>query len=118
MSPSSSDGSANVILKNQPSSIGSSLTSAGFATIAVFTSVTCPSRGAEMSLAALTDSIVTTPSPFTTVRPSSGSSTKTRSPSCSAACSVIPTITSSPSCFSHSCSSVYRSIPVSVQVRL
>ena len=66
-----------------------------------------------MSLAAFTDSIVTTSSPLTTVMPSSGSSTKTRSPSCSAACSVIPTITSSPSCFSHSCSSVYLSIALS-----
>ncbi len=36
-----------------------------------------------MSLAAFTDSIVTTSSPLATVAPSSGSSTKTRSPSCS-----------------------------------
>ena len=67
-----------------------------------------------MSLAAFTDSIVTISSPLATVRPSAGSSTNTRSPSCSVACSVMPTTTSSPSCFSHSCSSVNRSIRLSV----
>ncbi len=104
---SSSVMSAGFILKNQPPSSGSSLTSAGLSASASLTSTISPSSGARMSEAALTLSMTTISSPFDTVVPGSGRSTKTMSPSWVAACSVMPTTISSPSGFSHSCSSVY-----------
>src|SRR6185369_17227640 len=62
-----------------------------------------------MSEAAFTDSTTPTASPAFTLRPGLGGSTKTMSPSCSWAWSVIPMLTvPSPSRFTHSCDSVYR----------
>src|SRR5258706_14492340 len=62
-----------------------------------------------MSEAASTDSTPPPASPTVTLRPGFGASTKTMSPSCSWAWSVIPTLTvPSASCFTHSCDSVYR----------
>src|SRR6185503_11400540 len=62
-----------------------------------------------MSEAAFTDSTTPTASPKVTLRPGFGASTKTMSPSCSWAWSVMPTLTvPSASRFTHSCDSVYR----------
>src|SRR5690242_8352556 len=63
--------------------------------------------GAKRSETALTDS--TTPNAWwaVTLAPTFGSSTKTTSPSCSCANSVMPTRTRSPSRLAHSCSRVY-----------
>src|SRR5258706_13839318 len=62
-----------------------------------------------MSEAASTDSTPPPASPTVTLRPGFGASTKTMSPSCSWAWSVIPTLTvPSASRFTHSCDSVYR----------
>src|SRR6185436_6678115 len=63
-----------------------------------------------MSDAAFTDSTTPTASPAFTLRPGFGGSTKTMSPSCSWAWSVMPTLTvPSASRFTHSWDSVYRS---------
>ena len=73
----------------------------------VGTSVT---KGQEIvvieSVKAFTLSITTISCPLVTEVPTSGSSMNTISPNCSAAYSVIPTLTVSPSGSSHSCSSV------------
>src|SRR5918912_2164372 len=61
-----------------------------------------------MSAAAFTDSTTPATSPFANVRPTSGRSTKTTSPSASCACSVMPTVAASwSSMLIHSWSGVY-----------
>src|SRR6056297_2100042 len=62
-----------------------------------------------MSDTALTDSTTPKALPASRISPSSGSSTKTTSPSWSWAKSVIPIVTISSSTKTHSCSSVYFS---------
>jgi len=57
---------------------------------------TSPASGAKTSDAAFTDSTTAAPSPFPRVAPTSGSCTNTRSPRASAACSVMPTVATSP----------------------
>src|SRR5687768_15986290 len=95
-------------LSIQPSPYGSLFTSSGSADRAPLMAVTSPETGAKRSLTALTDS--TTPNGFASsrARPVSGNSTKTMSPSWSAAYWVIPTVASSPSTRIHSWSRVYR----------
>ncbi len=60
---------------------GAEFTCSGFDVNSVFTAVTSPDIGVNSSETALTDSIVPNTSPFATVRPTSGSSTYTTSPS-------------------------------------
>src|SRR6184192_168945 len=61
-----------------------------------------------MSAAAFTDSTTPATSPFLSVRPTSGRSTKTTSPSASCACCVMPTVAASwSSMLIHSWSGVY-----------
>src|SRR5262249_55663225 len=60
------------------------------------------------SLAALTLSTTAASAPAPTLRPFSGNSTNTTSPSCSAANLVMPTVAVSPSRRTHSCWSVKR----------
>src|SRR5690606_29899187 len=61
-----------------------------------------------MSDAVLTDSITATVSPAFTLRPTSGSSTNTTSPSWSCAWSVMPTVTTPPPSWrTHSCDLAY-----------
>ena len=69
------------------------LTLLGSSDNASLISIISPSNGAKMSDAAFTLSITTISSSFETVAPSSGSSTKTTSPSCVLACAVMPTTT-------------------------
>ncbi len=69
----------------QPRPYGSLLTSSGFAPSSAFASTTSPLTGANRSLTALTDSTTPKVAAWVTVRPASGSSTKTMSPSWSAA---------------------------------
>src|SRR3989442_2158274 len=93
----------------QPRPYGSAFTVAGACGSPVLTSTISPDTGANRSETALTDS--TTPNGFfaVAVAPTFGSSTKTTSPSCSAAYAVMPTRTRSSSRLAHSWSRVYRS---------
>ncbi len=85
MSFCTAPGSAGLMRIIQPSPNGAWLTSAGLSASAVFTSTTSPATGANRSLTVLTAS--TTPNGFmlSSLRPTSGSSTNTTSPSCSVA---------------------------------
>src|SRR5215510_7645265 len=74
--------------------------------------MTSPLTGAYTSEAALTDSTTAAAAPCSGRAPGAGSSTKTRSPSCSCAWSVIPTVATSPSIRSHSWSSVNFNIAI------
>src|SRR5262245_2051904 len=60
-----------------------------------------------MSDAAFTDSTTAQASPLATLRPASGTSTNTTSPSCSWAYWVMPMVPTSPSTRIHSCSLLY-----------
>ncbi|OUD86724.1 hypothetical protein BC477_01925 [Clavibacter michiganensis subsp. michiganensis] len=70
---------------SQPAPNGSLLTRSGEATTSSLTSVTVPSMGAKSSPTDLVDSISPTTSPPASSSPTAGSSTKTTSPSLSAA---------------------------------
>src|SRR5215813_13477983 len=77
--------------------------------------MTSPLTGAYTSEAALTDSTTAAAAPCSGRAPGAGSSTKTRSPSCSCAWSVIPTVATSPSIRSHSWSSVNFNIAIDLR---
>src|SRR5215207_3870400 len=101
--PSSSSSS-----KSQPSPYGSVLMVSGLASSMGFTAVTTPGTGQKMSETLLVDSNSPHASPADTLSPTSGKVTKTMSPSCSAAYSVIPTRTLLPFPLrTHSCSVEY-----------
>src|SRR5699024_11320941 len=72
------------------------------------TSRTSQLRGAYNSETVLTDSTLPNGSSFSNVSPTSGSSTKTISPSSSCANEVMPIRTLSSSFLIHSCSSEYK----------
>src|SRR5215510_8374151 len=77
--------------------------------------MTSPLTGAYTSEAALTDSTTAAAAPCSGRAPGAGNSTKTRSPSCSCAWSVIPTVATSPSIRSHSWSSVNFNIAIDLR---
>src|SRR5262245_6687130 len=77
--------------------------------------MTSPLTGAYTSEAALADSTTAAAAPFSGRAPGVGNSTKTRSPSCSCAWSVIPTVATSPSIRSHSWSSVNFNIAIDLR---
>ncbi|OLT09557.1 hypothetical protein BJF77_10255 [Kocuria sp. CNJ-770] len=83
-------------------------TAAGSSSSRSLTAVTSPETGAKMSLTDLVDSISPTAAPTSTASPTSGSWTKTTSPSSLCAWSVMPmrTTPSAPGSATHSCSAV------------
>ena len=85
MSASAAAASAGLIRTIQPPAYGSLLTSSVASASAPLTAMTSPATGAKRSLAVFTDSMTPSVSSWASVRPISGSSTKTMSPSSSAA---------------------------------
>src|SRR5699024_1658219 len=83
-------------------------TYSGLSSSSSLTSRTSPLRGAYNSETVLTDSTLPNGSSFSNVSPTSGSSTKTISPSSSCANEVMPIRTLSSSFLIHSCSSEYK----------
>ena len=75
----------------------------GLATSAEFTSTTSPATGENSSETAFTDSTVPKLAWASSLRPTSGSSRYTTSPSCFCAYSVIPMVPRSPVRRTHSC---------------
>src|SRR5580704_15626954 len=101
--------SAAVSRRNsQPSPYGSWLSNSGLAASAALFATTLPARGLYTSDAAFTDSTTAQASPARSVRPASGTSTNTRSPSAPCAWSVMPiSRVPSASVRTHSCDLVY-----------
>src|SRR5690625_2750288 len=103
-SSASSDGSTTII---QACSYGDSFTYSGLSSKSSFISTTVPLIGAYSSDTVFTDSTLPNGSSISIVSPTSGSSTKTTSPSSDCANSVIPMRKSLPSSRTHSCSFEY-----------
>src|SRR5262245_61876373 len=110
ISLSSSAALAILILKNQARPSASSLTRAALPARSALASITSPATGEYTSLAALTLSTTATGSPCAALRPSSGTSTNTMSPSWDCAWSVMPTVPTPSSTRIHSWSLVKRSV--------